>query len=63
MINTLIILLSAIAGYGSIYTCVSFINWQLDPSEWTDFARFQCVLFGTTVSFILFMVQEVRRKK
>jgi hypothetical protein len=52
-----------ITGYLFIYVCVSFVDWQLDPSKWTDFARFQCVLFGTTVSFILFMAQEVMRKK
>ncbi len=31
------------------YFFAAFINWQFDPSEWSEFARFAFLLFGFTI--------------
>jgi len=32
------------------YIFATFINWQYDPSEWTEFGRFAFLLFGFIVA-------------
>jgi hypothetical protein len=40
----------ALSVWASMYLSVAFVQWQLDPSEWSEGARFVFVLSGLAFS-------------
>ena len=40
------------------YLFAAFINWQYDPSDWSEFARFGLLLFG----FVVFGMVNASKK-
>jgi hypothetical protein len=46
--------------YSVGYVFATFINWQFDPSEWSEFGRFAFILFGFTLAG---MVEASKKNK
>ncbi len=52
MKNLLTIVGAMIAPMILTYMCVSFVQWELNPANWSEFARFLTVMIGGPLSLM-----------
>jgi hypothetical protein len=41
------------------YLLIAFVNWNMNPSEWTESARFVYAIIFTTINVVIILAKEL----